>query len=153
MTNIKTAMIDPVEEANAIFNMFDAKYPEEPENPYLNSKPDDSIDDIYTTIQLTYDEGHQYIAELIGVRKTTWGIKRIYDLRQQHILEGCQKIQFSSALDGSDKVDVYVQGTTWLDIWKAADRAVCVSDENRQVAIEGFRHQLGESIAVVKGRT
>jgi len=150
MTNIKTAMIDSVEEANAIFNMFDAKYPEEPENPYLNSKPDDSIDDIYTTIRLTYDEGHQYIAELIGVRKTTWGIKRIYDLRQQHILEGCQKIQFSSALDGSDKVDVYVQGTTWLDIWKAADRAVCASDENRQVAIEGFRHQLGESIAVVK---
>ena len=147
MNNLKNAAIVSDEEENAFFNMLDAKYPKEPENPYLDSDPDYAIGDIYATIQFTYDQGHQYIADLIGVKQTTWAIKRIFDLRQPHILEGCQKIQFSS---GSDKVDVYVQGTTWLDIWKAADRAVCASDENRQVAIEGFRHQLGESIAVLK---
>lgn len=90
------------------------------------------------------------VAEAAGIKQTSWAWRGIVDFQSNHDLIGVKTIRFKSDSDPRLVIDVSTTGTTWLDIWKAADRAVCASDENRQVAIEGFRHQLGESIAVLK---
>lgn len=150
MNKVKLGIISSAGQSDDFSDTLNSKRLKEPQDRFASLGSNESIDDIYATLHRSCHEGYQYIAEIIGAVRTSWAVKGIFDLREQHTLEGCQNIQFPSRFGDCNNVYAYVGGTTWLDIWEAADRAVCASGETRHVAIESFKHTAGDPIAVLK---
>ena len=90
------------------------------------------------------------VARLVAIEQTWWSYKDIMNFELEHSFIGAKTVRFIDGHDSELIIDVSITGATWLDLWKAADRAVVASNEDREVAIEGFSHTLGDSIALLE---
>ena len=108
------------------------------------------LDDYYTETADSLRKLYVRVAEVAGIKQTSWACRGVVDLDSDHDLVGVKTIRFASDRNSSLVIDVSITGSTWLDLWKAADRAVVASNEDREVAIEGFSHTLGDSIALLE---
>jgi hypothetical protein len=108
------------------------------------------LDDYYEETAEPLIKLYCRVAEAAGIKQTSWAWRGIVDFQSNHDLIGVKTIRFKSDSDPRLVIDVSTTGTTWLDLWIAADRALVASNEDREVAIEGFSHKSGDSVAVLE---
>lgn len=59
--------------------------------------------------------------------------------KHAHPFTGAQKVRYSSNWERPVDVEVRINGDLWLDLWFAADAAVRATNDERILAIEGFK--------------
>jgi hypothetical protein len=60
-------------------------------------------------------------------------------LKHAHPFTDAKKVRYSSNWERHVEVEVKVNGDLWLDLWFAADAAVRATNDERILAIEGFK--------------
>jgi hypothetical protein len=69
---------------------------------------------------------------------TFWSVYEVDDLSSPHPYRGAQTLVYKNHW-GENPVYVPIGGTTWADLWVAANAAIKQSGDNHHWFIEGFR--------------
>jgi hypothetical protein len=94
---------------------------------------DDSDDDD----AFTKDDHYDNVGYRLGIHSTVWSMSEVDDLDSPHPYRGAQTLVYNAHW-GEKPVYVPIVGTTWADLWVAADAAIKQSGDNHHVFIEGF---------------
>ena len=86
---------------------------------------------VYQATANHYDE----MSNELGV-KSIWSMSEIKDLRAPHPWPDHQLISYQGW--GEGEVKVRIQGPLWMDLWKAADKAIQMSGDTHHIFIEDF---------------
>ena len=84
-------------------------------------------DDLFEKLRNMFDA-----AETANGFKSTWSIYEAGDLEASHPYLGATTLSYSERT-------VAIEGGRWLDLWKAADRAIRMSGDEHHIFIEGFK--------------
>lgn len=76
------------------------------------------------------------VSKELGV-KSVWAIHKVKDLWTPHPWPNHKIVSYSNHT-GPSEVKVSINGTTWADLWVAADKAIRLSGDNRHIFIEDF---------------
>lgn len=76
------------------------------------------------------------VQEQIGAT-SIWSIEEATDLNANHPYVGATHVSYTEHW-GDQKPSVEIKGTTWKDLYRAADKAIRMSGDQHHVFIEGF---------------
>lgn len=82
--------------------------------------------------------------------KTEWSVDEVTDLYSPHNFSGVTKMIYTNHWGATNPVSVSINGTCWVDIWKAADECILKSGDNHHIFIEHFR-QDGDTLILSTG--
>lgn len=69
---------------------------------------------------------------------TIWSMDEVSDLNAKHPYAGATHVHYSQHW-GQATVLVPIEGDTWVDLWKAAEKAIQESSDNHHIFIENFK--------------
>lgn len=67
-----------------------------------------------------------------------WNISAVANMDHIHPWPHARRVVYSLPWRDMTEVGVPIEGVTWLDLYRAADRAVALNGETRYTSIEGF---------------
>ena len=93
----------------------------------------------YAQDDAAFDRKHEHysaVAEEYGLR-SIWSIYEVEDLFQQHAYPGAREICYRDHWGGAPVYET-IDGNTWVDLFRAADRCIQRSGDGHHVFIEQF---------------
>lgn len=69
--------------------------------------------------------------------KSTWSVRGVQDLSLNHNYPSAIKVVYIEHW-GKETVEANIQGQTWLDLYKSADKCITDSGDKHHVFIEDF---------------
>lgn len=86
-----------------------------------------------------------------GLENSIWSMYEVDNLHEPHPYGKDAKIVYTEHWGKGDKTDAYpIEGDTWGDVYRAANRAIAESGDEHHVFIEGFVKK-GEALHLVTG--
>jgi hypothetical protein len=85
-----------------------------------------------------------YDAIRVGAKlRAIWSIYDVTDMTQDHPYEGALQVAYKEHW-GGQPVFAEIQGSTWADLYRAADQCIRNSGDDHHIFIEQFRHNPDE---------
>ena len=101
---------------------------------------DNGLSGIYDQERLAWASDQELIEKTqkeLGLKRSTWSAYVPNSFDDEHTYPDITKIVYAEHF-GRGVVEVPIEGNTWADLWKAADRAMVLSGDNHHVFIENF---------------
>lgn len=128
-------------------------------HPDLLSKLTKAKEQIYQGLENAYrldDEAfknnskhYEIVSQQHGF-KTEWSIDEVTDLYSPHNFHGVTKMIYTNHWGEIKPVSVPINGSQWVDLWKAANECILKSGDDHHIFIEDF-HQDGDTLMLSTG--
>ena len=100
-----------------------------------------SLAPAYQQDSAKFDHQFDHCREVQSVNgfQSVWSLDTVADFDQPHPFRSDVFVKYTEHWGDNKDHHYPVQGTTWLDIWRAADLAIQASGDDHHAFIEGFR--------------
>lgn len=100
------------------------------------------------------DEMMKLIDYLDNIRKendlcSVWSVAGCDSIESAHPFTHCKTVVYRDHW-GDKEVSARIEGTSYLDVWKACDKCIRESGDRHHVFIEGFRCR-GDTVVLITG--
>lgn len=69
---------------------------------------------------------------------THWSLNEVEDLTSAHSFAGATELIYVNHW-GTKPITVAIAGSTWIDLWLAAEAAIVLSGDHHHIFVEGFK--------------
>jgi hypothetical protein len=82
-------------------------------------------------------EHYDAVKQHLGIENSEWSIYTVHDLYERHAFKAAEWVVYGDH-DGPSSVRAAIKGSTWADLWLAADQCIDLSKDQHHVYIERF---------------
>ena len=97
-------------------------------------------------VNYNYEAKHNYFANLRDEHKfeSILSMYEVENINDQPNFEGCRSMLYTNHWGKPAEVELPSGEHTWLDLWKAAEQCIVLSEDLHHVFIEGFKQKDGK---------
>lgn len=97
-------------------------------------------------VNYSFEAKHNYFANIRDEHRflSIWSLYDVQNINEDSNFEGCKSVTYINHWGKPVEVELPSGEHTWLDLWKAAEQCIVLSEDTHHVFIEGFRQKDGK---------
>jgi uncharacterized Fe-S cluster-containing protein len=94
----------------------------------------------------SFEAKHNYFGNLRDEHKfvSIWSVYEVQDINDEPNFGSCKSVLYTRHWGKPVEVELPEDECTWLDLWKAAEQCIVLSNDNHHIFIEDFKQKDGK---------